>query len=233
MNLQINSPYKPCPYQCPYCCARYESDTLFQDSETTSLYFTDKPEYMQRLRDVLSSMEFDTIVITGSTEPTLFPDWMNDVLDELELGCYRNIEVATRNTDYAGRPPIQVISYSFHKVPKHICWSWAQITRAVFILHDGISIDDIIRYHQIACGQTTVKNLATNSYGNPAVNDWVAQHRVTLSDGDIKRLTDAGIRYDHDCNNSANRYVIFRADGKLYDSWQAKEPMDEMKGGED
>lgn len=184
MNLQLNSPYKPCPYKCPYCCAGYEGDkSLFQDDEETALYFTDKEEYMRRLRNVLMKKPIDTVVITGSTEPTLFPQWIKDVLRELRRLEHPLIEVATHYKCYYGNKYLQTIAYSFSEIPKdrlHV--SKAQNTRAVFILHDGMSLNSIIEYHRRSGGQTTVKNLAWNSYGNKRTNDWTGWARDARTD---------------------------------------------------
>lgn len=226
MNLQINSPFKPCPYKCPFCCAGFPDDkSIFNDDEDSALYFVDKEEYLRRLAILVNTFRFDTVVITGSTEPTLFPEWMNDVITTLKICGVQNIEVTTRNETYKGDVSIQVVSYSMHAIPIYPLLSDAKITRAVFILNKGIDIDEIIGYHMHTYGQTTVKNLADNSYNNESVNAWVRENRVSLSAMEVTRLESFGIRYDHDCNNSDGRYRIFRADGNVYNSWQSREPV--------
>lgn len=228
MNLQLNSPYKPCPYECPYCVAGFADEmSLFADDEARALYFTGREDYLQRLRSVLKEGHYGTVVITGSTEPTLFYDWIDDVVDLMTREFYARIEITTRNSAYFGDPRMQVVSYSLDRIPRVILQSRAQTTRAVFILHDRLRIEDIIGYHLRSEGQTTVKRLALNSYGNPEIDNWIAAHRVDLNEGMIARLEEVGIRYDHDCNNSAGRYRVFRADGNLYESWQSLEPMEE------
>lgn len=226
MNLQVNSPYVACPYRCAYCVAGFEGEkSLFNDSRDTALYFTDWRAYMSRLAEVVWSGGFDTAVITGSTEPTLFDRWVRDVLSVLAVAKGIKTELTTRNTGFMGQKWMDAVSYSFDRVPERVYVSQAKHTRAVFILHDGLDLEGVVRYHREAGGQTTVKNMARNSYGNKCINDWVERHRVTLTELEIERLENEGIRYDHDCNNSAGRYMIFRADGNLYESWQAIEPV--------
>lgn len=227
MNLQLNSPYRPCPYQCPFCCAGFVGNkSLFQENGQDAFCFVNPHAYVMRLNRLLLSRSFDTVVITGGTEPTLFPEWIRAVRHILDLRQCDSVEVITRNTSYRGDPDLSVVAYSFDKIPDRVILSKAQTTRAVFILNDALTIDSIIDYHERAGGQTTVKNMAKNSYGNDEINAWIEQHRVNLSAEDISRLENAGIRYDHDCNNSAGRYMIFRADGNLYESWGSRKPVE-------
>lgn len=233
MNLQLNSPYKPCPYKCPFCCAGFvDSSSWFRDTEHDALFFTDRHAYLSRLYTLLDDMNFGTVVITGNTEPTLFRDWIRAVRHILDLRFDGKVEITTRNIAYRGDEDLYAVSYSFDRIPEVVHISRAKITRSVFILNDNLSIDSIIAYHKRTGGQTTVKNMARNSYGNDQVNAWVEKHRVDLSNEEIARLESAGIRYDHDCNNSEGRYMIFRADGNLYNSWPSRVPIFFLEGKE-
>lgn len=231
MNLQIASPYITCPYRCPFCVAGVEGEFPFDD-----LLWEKYPDvYLAYLRQTVLSNRYKHFVVTGSTEPTLFPKWLKAVEYMFYLlkqdGHQVHVEIQTK--DYGWRPDFDafdVVAYSHHKIPVNPIGIRTYTVRDVFILLKSLSIDDILKYHsRKLCvdpfAQTTVKVLANNSYGAASIDRFVNDNRYVPTDLEVAKLKMAGIWYDPNCNEGEGRYHIFRPNGNFYSEWGSTAPL--------
>jgi len=55
MNLQVNSPYKKCPYQCPFCVAAVNDEIVFSDD----FYNNNRELYLQKLMQTIQKYKIE------------------------------------------------------------------------------------------------------------------------------------------------------------------------------
>lgn len=223
MNLQVNSPYTKCPYRCPYCVAGVTADYPFPDT----MYNEQPRHYFATLALIVLVNHVENVIITGSTEPTLFPKWIEQVCNTLR-SFNVGIELQTKNynwTETFGR--INVIAYSHdciptHERPKHNC-----TIRDVFLWNKALTSSMIIKYFQGQpnVDQCTVKQLVSSSYNIPAIDAYIKQIDKRLTFTDKLILKENGIWIDEDCAASDGRYQIYRTDGNLYQKWSDTKPI--------
>lgn len=228
MNLQINSPYKKCPYNCPFCIAAKCPTSIFSDE----LYFSNLGIYLTRLVDIIKTNNIDTVVLTGDTEPTLFPLWVEQVSSTARaFGC--KVEIQTRNYNFKPTFGFDVVAYScstlppVHLLPKQ---KGTYTKRYTFILTDEITDDDIFTLMALYTirnkEQVTIKYLRPSSYDDEETNKWIATHRRELTDEKRAMFESFGVRVDEKCEESDGRYLIYRTNGKLYQHWNDTEPLE-------
>lgn len=227
MNLQINSPYKKCPYNCPFCIAAKCPTSIFSDE----LYFSNLGEYLTRLVNIIKIHKIKTVVLTGDTEPTLFPLWIEQVSSTARaFGC--KVEIQTRNYNFKPVFGFNVVAYSctalppIHLLPKQ---KGMYTKRYTFVLNDGISDDDILALMALYTipnkEQVTIKYLRPSSYDDKETNEWIATHRRELSVEKRAIFESFGAHVDEECDASEGRYLIYRTNGKLYQHWDDTEPL--------
>lgn len=230
MNLQIVSPYAPCPYNCPYCVSNFEGDYQFSD-----LYHENKEAYLNRLRGILIVSEeegdFTGAIITGLTDPTLFPEWIDDVKNVLKDFTLEEITLQTSNYNYQNTSGLTVIAYSIgHRDKIHLLPTRNEIDENVILrfnimLSKDLDFTDALRISAHSPqSQYTVKYLALTSHGHSETDEWVVQNRIELSKKEEDTLKKLGYWIDKTCMEAKYRYRVFREDGSLYDDWiQRKE----------
>ena len=226
MNLQVNSPYKKCPYRCPFCVAGIEDGQKF----FSDLFYEVHPmRYVARLVSIVKEYDIDTVVITGSTEPTLFLDWIEKVVTSVRP-YVRRIEIQTRNYQFMGMEGIDVVAYSYSEIPanEHELPHYG-IMRNVFIYNDTMTPEELLLFFFQAKGtfQMTVKQMIQSSYGNARIDEYIKAHKKDITESDKRFLEFFNIRVDMDCSASENRYVIYRTDGNLYQHWSDLTPIKE------
>lgn len=223
MNLQVCCPYKPCPYKCPICIAQYEVYP-FED-----IYFSDKKTWQKNLKKIIKDKNIKAIIITGDTEPTLFIEFINDVI---QIANKMRIPVELQTKNYTINPNqtffgLDVISYSnigHDMIQKHNILNH-KITREVFILTKDLydNFDQLVNYikhnkKDIKNYQATIKYLQNNSHGE-LNNSLIKNKKVELSQLEIELLENLNVRIDKNCQDSYSRYYIYRSNGKLYSAW--------------
>lgn len=215
MNLQLVSPYTKCPFRCPFCVAAINDNSPYSDN----FYKGNTMEYLAKLIDIIKVYNIQTVVITGDTEPTLFPDWLELVTSALRQTSVK-IEIQTRNYKFKGdRRSYDVVAYSFDKVPEREIKSRAKTTRAVFINNKRLNLDAVINYRKRTNQQVTVKQMQKTAYGIQSIDQYIDSVYNSLSINDVSLLKYNHVRYDENCMDSKNRYVIFRCDGEVYQTW--------------
>lgn len=224
MNLQITSPYKPCPYKCKYCVSNFEGNYPFYN-----LYESDKQQYLKSLKDTLESKMFSGAVLTGMTEPTLFPKWIADVLTTLSKFNLHEVVLQTSNYNYKNTMGLSVLAYSIgdrvniDALPYAANVSPYTIIRYNMMLSKDLTFEDILKIiktrHEGSYTQFTVKYLSSTSNGHTETDRWIADNRIELSPKEIARLYRMNVWVDFDCMNAEPRYRVFRENGELYNNW--------------
>lgn len=224
MNLQINSPYTKCPYRCPYCVAGVTNDYPFSDD----LYENDKERYINKLCDIIQEYHITTVVLTGSTEPTLFPGWIEEICDVLRVFDI-HVELQTKNYKWTKTyDTIDVIAYShdaiptYEREPIHKCQ-----VRDVFLWNQALTAEAIIEYfkNQQYVNQVTIKKLVPSSYNNEAIDAHIETITKELTRQDIAMFKENNAWVDDDCSASEGRYIIYRTDGGIYQRWSDMVPI--------
>lgn len=213
MNLQLVSPYKKCPFACPFCVAAVSETNTYDDG----LYLNNKREYLIRLATAITMNNIETVVITGDTEPTLFPEWLEDVLSVLTQYDVK-IEIQTRNYKFCGDSRYDVVAYSFDKV-REIVWSKGKQTRAVFINNKKLNLLGVAHYRAATGQQVTVKQMQKTAYGIASIDNYIDEVYQPIDPDGERIMEKFGVWFDENCMVSEGRYLIFRCDGEIYKTW--------------
>ena len=224
MNLQVNAPYTKCPYRCPYCVAGVTSEYPFADT----LYKESLSDYLVNLMQAILKYDIKTVVLTGSTEPTLFPNWLNAVCYVLRGHGGLNVELQTKNYNWTNTyDVINTIAYSNDCIPTRLRPHHDFTVRDTFLWNKSLIAEDIIQYFlsQPNVDQCTVKQLVKSSYRVQSIDEHIEKIYKPLTTIDIVKLEHYGIWVDKDCSASENRYLIYRTDGKLYQKWSDMQPI--------
>lgn len=222
MNLQLCIPYQPCPFGCPMCIAsnpkRY--DNLFEE---------DRQQYIEKLAIAMCKQQYQNVVLTGDTDPTLNTGWLIDVVAFLLRHTHKvGVEIQTHNYTWRGLNGINVNAFSITtlkdaaRIP-HIHTKYG-INRLVVLgtqelLEHFLNKDiDLSAFQQI-----TFKVLQLTASKVEDVDNYINDVK-----GDFKLLEQVAEKYsklgfsvklDWNCQDSFNRYAIFREDGKVYKTW--------------
>lgn len=214
MNLQLVSPYVKCPFACPFCVAAISDKSPYCDD----VYTANKDEYLRRLIMIINEHNIETVVITGDTEPTLFPEWLEEVLSVLTQMDVK-IEIQTRNYKFKGDNRYDVVAYSFDKAPEKIIQSNGKQTRAVFINNKNLNLTTVLAYKANSQHQVTFKQMQKTAYGIPSIDKYIDKVYKPIHDLDRIYLAESRIHYDENCMASEGRYIIYRCDGNIYQTW--------------
>ncbi len=181
-----------------------------------------------------------TAVITGTNEPMQNKEFVEDSIRIIK-SRRPDIQVELQTRMYqpdAIYEELDVTCYSishpsFLKTIKPV----GKIIRYVIILTDDFdkwTLRDIIKMIPPESGvsQITFKVLQNSNGYNKVMDAWIEEHRaskemVEVLKNDIFRYwgLSISVRMDEFCLRSENRYVIFRADGKIYKDWDTINPI--------
>ena len=159
-----------------------DKQSLFSD-----LFYEKHPvEYIERLISIVKEYDIDTVVITGSTEPTLFLDWIEKVVTSVRP-YVRQIEIQTRNYQFMGMEGIDVVAYSYSEIPnnEHELPHYG-IMRNVFIYNDTMTPEDLINFWLLSknISQMTVKQMIKSSYGDARIDEYIRAHKKDITPSD-------------------------------------------------
>lgn len=230
-NLQLTSPYRKCPYKCPYCVSNFEGEYMYRD-----LYHTDPEEYFNSLKKVLSTNTYTGVVLTGMTDPTLFPEWVRDVLVFVKTHFpHITTTLQTASLTYVPMEGIDVIAYSIGSYFKSSqARRRVEVVKGDYILRYNLMLSKQFRSHEMFIfiksilkkapeAQFTVKYLQPTSNGDEETDKWIRENRLTLSTASRNLLEGLGAWIDESCLDNEERYHVFREDGKLYGNWSKEE----------
>ena len=228
MNLQVCVPYQKCPFNCPMCIAKGRNTY-------PNLYELNYDDYMQELTDTIKTLDIRDVVLTGATDPTLNRKWLTYIQEEIKIPCPTvNIELQTKNYNLKGYnlSRIDVLSYSITDYKSYLkAWNFRKINktnRLVILLtkeFDHMKAED---FNPMGYEQITFKVLQRGA--DKQVNDWIFKNEMT-NFSEIYKIVDrfngtkTSVRIDTSCQESENRYFVFREDGELYKDWSSEKPL--------
>ena len=222
MNLQVCVPYQKCPFKCPMCIA--SGRPIYENG-----YKNNYEDYMHNLIMAIGRYDTQDIVLTGNTEPTLDRTWMTTISRVIK-NIYPNIpiELQTKNYNLKGfnLSNIDVLSYSITNSKEYLkAWNFRKIKRTnrlVILLTKEFDFLTADNFNAFGFEQITFKVL---QYGADKVtNKWVDKNKLedlTNIYNIVSRFngSDTSVRIDTNCQNSVNRYKVFREDGITYKEW--------------
>ena len=225
MNLQVCVPYEKCPFKCPTCIANGRK--VFKNT-----YSAHHENYNLSLKNAIETKQFDNYILTGNTEPTLNRHWLRDVLYLLKD---EQTELQTRNYNLKGfnLKHLKVLAYSITDVKSYLkAWNFRKIegtNRLVILLTKEFDFLTAENFNTMGFEQITFKVLQPTADEN--TNNYIEHNRMTDLN-EIYRIierfngSNVSVRIDTNCQDSENRYRVFREDGKLYRSWESVEPIE-------
>lgn len=230
-SLQVTTPSKNCIYKCPFCIAK----THEHNNNFSNLYEENIDLWMKKYIDVLINFsDLKTIVITGTNEPmqdlecverilSLTRFFRKDVAVELQTRQYYPFSVYQK---------LDVVSYSISqfsylaKIKPN-----GKTNRYVILLTDEFenqSLEDIINQLPSLVTQLTFKKLHKSRDSKNEIDQWIINHsmseeRINQLEKEVSQYKgNLSIRFDENCMEAVNRYMIFREDGNLYNDWDEK-----------
>lgn len=240
MNLQITTPAEQCTFDCPYCIAKQHN----HNNDFQNLYLTNRFAWAIRLYHVLSIGGYDSVVITGTNEPTQSENYILDTLNIIEYfnkSTNSNIktELQTKSNTplwYFNRFDVVAVSCDSSKqlfdIAKNYYCNFNKVLRFVLLGTKFIKIEEIYEFYRLntldvvvmgRCEiQFTLKKLQSGEEDN-SYNQWVIKN--SCDQDTIKKVCDIfkskkiSFRYDESCMDSETRYKVFREDGELYPNW--------------
>lgn len=224
MNLQLVSPYKTCPFKCPFCCAVVDRDYPWKDN----LYKTNKAKYFQRLLGAIADNDIQTVVITGDTEPTLFEDWLSECAGFIRA-FFPSVKIELQTKNYNTKVfDIDRIRYSianpedFYRACCANKYNCGKIG-FTYLLSCKLTAKDITKCRSFISEelgiQHTVKVLQYSPTGNLDIDTWIKNNTSEIIDSNRVSFKELGIWLDENCMDTEGRYIIFRIDGKVYKDW--------------
>ena len=226
MNLQLCLPYQKCVFNCPFCIAKdrkhnYEFDNLYADNRNL---------YLSRLIEFIKSHKIKDVIITGECDPIQDLEFIAVVSRAIIGYIGGGIEIQTKSTHismYASqlRDTITTIAHSISSVReleryRNLTMQKPFIHRATILLTKEFNAKTLDYKVLDKFDQITFKVL---QYGeSERINRWIDRNK--LQDLlDIEQVmehyngTSISVRLDRNCQDSVNRYYIFRADGNVYE----------------
>lgn len=231
-SLQVLTPPRQCIFSCPFCIANsHEHNNEFQDN-----YQDNHDLWVRNYVEVLTSYsDLQYVVITGTNEPMQSSECVLEII-RLTKQYRPDIQVEIQTKHY--KPSeiydlLDVVDYSisdFNRLtsikPK------GKISRYTILLtnsFEGKRLDEILRQIPSEVSQITFKVLHDSDGYNKEMDLWIEQNSLSEKGKEILQLEISryqgplSIRYDANCMDSTNRYMIFRSDGYLYQDWGTKE----------
>lgn len=221
MNMQVCVPYEECPFKCPMCIAKGRKTYK-------NLYKFHKDLYLEELGNKLDNLEIQDVVLTGGTDPSLNRKWLTYVSRYIKDEFSIDVELQTKNYNlkHYDLSNIDVLSYSITSIKDYLkAWSFRKIDRTnrlVILLTKEFDFLTAENFDTMGFEQITFKVL---QYGQATlVNDWIEENEMQ----DFTKIYDivnkfngtkTSIRIDTSCQDSEERYYIFREDGKVYNGW--------------
>ena len=237
MNLQVCAPHQECVYNCPFCVAKghkhnYNFKDIYQDGLNN--------EYFKALKQTIKNCHIDTVIITGECDPTQNIRWAKKVA-EAAKSCGVKTEIQTHNLSMhiSQLDFVDVVSYSITDAREYLSawqcvngYAGSAISRMVIILTKEFEFLKAKNFCRMGFDQVTFKTL---NYGeDDNVNRWINLNSIPITQ--FKNIISSrngskfSFRLDTSCQTTTGRYLIFRSDGKVYQSWESADGI--SMGGE-
>ena len=245
MNLQICTPYRKCPFNCPMCIAS-------KAPKFNNLYGENFIQYFLKLDYVLEHYPIKTVVLTGDTEPTLDLSWVFRVSSHIkERYPHINIELQTHvygynrfsykyidrvcysitDSRYLNHIVDLVKSYRYDKNHEEEDNPIPTKSRLVFLATKELitSLTNLKRF-VFDAEQITFKILQNTAYSVNNIDYYIKNNKASLHNTQIKKLIQRykkqgkSVVLDINCQDAKDRYMVFREDGFTYKDWSSLKP---------
>lgn len=234
-SLQLLTPSRPCIFHCPFCIAQGHR----HQNQFVNQYEKNYPLWANNLKTLLKKkMDLETVVITGTNEPLQDIACVEKMIAIVrEVRPEIQIELQTRY--YAPLPVMDrcdVVAYSIasYSLLSNISVR-GKISRYVILLTDSfsnLSLVKILKQLPSSVTQVTLKCLHTSHGANLRMDRWILDHQLALEER--KRLQreveqyqgPLSIRFDENCMDAVDRYMVFREDGNLYADFDSTEKVE-------
>ena len=235
-NLQVLTPHQNCIYNCPFCIAKSHNHLNNFENNYEKNYKLWKNNLIYT---IITNTDLKYVIITGTNEPMQSKACIKDIIN-IVRSVNKNIQIEIQ-TRYYGQDEIfnivDVVAYSISK-PRVLnkIKPMGKIQRYVLILTDDFNnykLNEILNLIPKSVNQLTFKLLEDSEGKNIEFDNYIHSHRIDKST--LEKLREdinnykgnISIRLDENCMNSINRYMIFREDGNIYESWDDYEKSSE------
>ncbi len=233
-NLQLLVPHQECIFHCPFCISK----THAHENRFYNLYQQNYSRWKKNLERLLTEYpDLKTVIITGTSEPLLDVECVSKMIDIIK--CKRNdiqIEIQTRYYQKTlVSDQVDVLAYSI--ADDSLLWKpYLAKTKIRYVIlltksFEKYSLSSLLKRIPKQVSQVTFKVLQDSKGYQPQLDLWIKENGMSeekkqqLQQEIASYRGDISIRYDENCMNSENRYMIFREDGQLYLNWESEEPI--------
>lgn len=228
-NLQVLTPHKKCIYNCPFCISNaHKHENRFVDN-----YSNDNSIWKNNLiKTIKENSDLKYVIITGTNEPMQSEECVKDIINIVRKNN-KDIQIELQTHHYKENDIYDLVDVTAYSIPNFNMIKRIKprgnIQRYVFILTDTFNnqkLEDIIKIIPKTVTQLTFKPLDDSDGYNKKIDDYVKNHSVDkntynkLKEEINNYKGNLSIKLDETCYNPTNRYMIFREDGNLYDSWE-------------
>lgn len=208
------SPFKTCPFACPFCCAK---DNL--TNQNTEL----APGYWENA--ARSIVGYKNIMLTGDTEPTLFPEWLSklvhlantfDLITELRT---HNYKYCPTDVDFTQVWYSITDAQDIAKIP-NLYQHGKQFAKEVnfaLLINKDFQIKDILNARQQVWDSKFTARYLIEKSGNPSIVQWIKENHHEYNAHDESVLESYNIRIKR---SYLAEYDILRQDGCVHHEWQ-------------
>lgn len=225
MNLQLCVPYEKCPFKCPMCIAKnpHVFDNIYERNCFTYFFI---------LKDVLEKNDYKSVVLTGDTEPSLNKKWVEEVADLVKIYSSKSkVEIQTHNYNWKGSKNVDVNAFSvttttdiknINKINTNF-----GINRLVILCDKNLYKYLLKNEKNVDLNkfkQCTLKLMQPSNSKINEIDTYISKNKCGKSDTTnfiylLNKYFD-NVRLDTNCQDSLNRYEIFREDARVYSSWE-------------
>jgi hypothetical protein len=210
------SPFLPCPFDCPFCCAK--NNATNQNIKLTH-------DYWENAEISLAIHQYQNLMLTGDTEPTLFPEWLEKIV---KLADKYNIitELRTHNYNFVSKgykfsqlwysiTDAKTLEFLPHLYSRGM--ASAQEVNFAFLINKDFKATEIVNMRKRLINSKFTVRYLLKDCGSDAIIQWIKENHYTFNEDAEKFLEMNNIRVKR---NYAAEYDILRQDGKIYHEWQ-------------
>ena len=190
-------------------------------------YKKNRTEYLVELRRLSKTGNYRDFIITGAADPTLNSIWLEDVLDRLR-DVHTELQTKNYNINPNNFTGVDVLAYSITNSKEYLsAFRYPRLiggtNRLVILLTKEMSFLTPTNFEAMDFDQITFKVLQETA--DEKTNKWIEENKME----DLTNIyaivdkfngrQDVSVRLDSSCQDSHGRYEIYRADGKIYKTW--------------
>lgn len=226
------TPNKKCIFNCPFCISKtHKHNNLFLNN-----YENNHNVWKENLtKTIKNNQDLKTVVITGTNEPMQDLKCVYEIFDIIKK-TRKEIQVELQTRYYKKEDiyeQLDIIAFSisnYYLLDK--INDFNTTVRYVILLTDSFnnkSLDMILNKINNHAEQITFKVLQNSNGYNLKIDNWIEKHKIDNKSLNIlvKQIDQykgsISIKFDPNCMDAEDRYMVFREDGNLYKDFHSKE----------